>query len=154
MYLLGVPQVGIIYLFMPKDDLYVWSSTSLSTNLPQPNFSSRNVTSLATVAENEKLFTKREVAGAKEAREFLRRLCFPAPGRISDMIRHGHVLPISTKDLMVADELFGKPVPMIQGKTVAKKVKFEQFNPIPKSLISSTIEVQCDIFLFMVWHFS
>jgi hypothetical protein len=113
----------------------------------------KNVKSLATVAENEKLFTKREVVGAKSAREFLRRLCFPAPGRVADMIRRGHALPVTTKDLMVADQLFGKPVSMLQGKEISKNIKLQHSNPIPKALISSTVELQCDIFLFMVWRF-
>lgn len=136
------------FLFLPKDDLYVWNASSLSTNniLPLPTDLPKSVATLASVAENQQLFTKKAVGGAQAAREFLRRLGYPAPARIADMIRHGHVLPVTTKDLMIADEIYGKPAPMLQGKTVEKKVKFSQYNPIPTSLISSTVEIQCDIF--------
>ena len=49
---------GRDYLYMPKKDMYVLSSTCLPNYLPESNSPFKNVSSLAIVAENEKLFTK------------------------------------------------------------------------------------------------
>lgn len=139
-------------MYYNDEDIFVWT-TSDSDSLVFRNKAKLYVwdngdhayINSSTVEENKRLFTKKEQMAARDAREFLRRLGYPAPYRVAEMIRKGYVLPISTRDLINAEAIYGKPIAMLKGKTVAKRIKLDKDNPIPKSILSPLVLIQCDI---------
>jgi hypothetical protein len=86
---------------------------------------------IATVKENEKAFSKREVRDARAARDLSSRLGFPSDGALaklskSENIKNCHV---SVNDIARANVIDGKSVPVLKGKTTTHKspvVKLDQ----------------------------
>jgi hypothetical protein len=82
-------------------------------------------TVLATVQENERLYTKEEVHRAKLAHEFIRNSGYPSPEEVAHLLIDGNVRGIPK--LMVADvkrayEIYGLHPEYVKGKLTKKKV--------------------------------
>ena len=78
-----------------------------------------NYTMIATVAERESRYSKREVARAGLAREMMRRMYHPSDAGLMRTINHGVMTncDITGKDVMIATDIWGRDVASIQGKT-------------------------------------
>jgi hypothetical protein len=68
-----------------------------------------------TVAEVEMLYTRREVEQAKKAQEVLRRLGYPSPGALTELLQHGGMLnaPITSQDVQRALKIYEPSVESI-----------------------------------------
>ena len=127
---------NMVITFSKKCNLYVWNFRSGDR--------SSAVSLNTTVHNNEASYTKRELEGAKLAQDLFRKLCYPDHKRVADMLRNGHHLPIGTKDLMNAWNIYGPSAAMLKGKMKNRQLSLEPANPIPR-LIDSKVTLQEDI---------
>ena len=74
-----------------------------------------------TVSDNLKLYTKREVASARSARELLARMGYPSVEEAISMLRDGNDFSVTEYDFRVADTIWGKDIASIKGKTTKRK---------------------------------
>jgi hypothetical protein len=75
---------------------------------------------VATVAENMRKCTKREVESAGAARELLARMGYPSVENAIVMIRGGDNMKVTERDFRVAHNIWGKDVTNMRGKTKKK----------------------------------
>jgi hypothetical protein len=75
---------------------------------------------VATVAENMRKYTKREVESAGAARELLARMGYPSVENAIVMIRGGDKMKVTERDFRVAHDIWGKDVTSMRGKTKKK----------------------------------
>jgi hypothetical protein len=75
---------------------------------------------VATVAENMRKYTKREVEPAGAARELLARMGYPTVENAIVMIRGGDNMKVTERDFRVAHDIWGKDVTSMRGKTKKK----------------------------------
>ena len=82
-------------------------------------------THMGTVEENERLYTKKEVADAEAMRRNWRNLGFPGVSTMRKMIQQGTVrgMPGTVEDLMRGLLIWGRPLEIIRGKTKNRKVR-------------------------------
>jgi hypothetical protein len=69
------------------------------------------------------IYTKREVNGAKQAQELMRKFGYPSTGDIIKMISNGVILncPVTIADVKRAIDIYGPDLASLKGKTVTKK---------------------------------
>ena len=81
-------------------------------------------TSLITVADNEALYDKREIQGAKKARELERRLGYPSAASLARGVNAGSIIGLTTTaaDIARAIDIYGASIPILKGKSVNKTV--------------------------------
>jgi len=82
-----------------------------------------------TVADNMKLFTKRQIEGALKARHHFETLGYPSN---ADVLRAGGIggCTLTADDARVANKIWGDSVPRLQGSTVRETGKRK-----PQSLV-------------------
>jgi hypothetical protein len=76
---------------------------------------------MTTVANNLIQYTKREVIGAKKARELLAKLGYPSVENAIAMLRDGSGFDVTPYDFQVADAIWGPDVASMRGKTTKAK---------------------------------
>lgn len=76
---------------------------------------------MTTVTENLAKYTKREVMGAKRARELLARLGYPSVENAIAMLRDGSGFDVTPYDFQVADAIWGPDIASLRGKTTRSK---------------------------------
>jgi hypothetical protein len=100
----------------------------------------------ATVEENKRLYTRREIRDADSAREFQHNMGYQPTNTLTSMILAGSTknIPVSAQDLRRADLIYGPAVPAIKGKT--RRVQLERVVPemIPRE-INKTVRLHADI---------
>jgi hypothetical protein len=97
------------------------------------DFSKRESMFVATVEQNMMKYSKREVERAKLAREMQEALGFPTAKVMVDMVK-GHInnCPITAMDIARADDIWGRHIAEIKGKTTQRSSGppvEEEFNP-------------------------
>jgi hypothetical protein len=77
-----------------------------------------NENALVTVSENESKYTVREVKQAKLAVELQKKMGYASTQDIVEMINSGSIinLPITVRDVKIAEEIYGKSVAIMKGK--------------------------------------
>ena len=73
---------------------------------------------VTTVTENLKAFTKREIEGARRARELLARMGFPTVEQAMAIVNSGSNFDVSSRDFQITDAIFGKDIASLKGKTI------------------------------------
>ena len=76
----------------------------------------RETALVATVAENMRKYTKREVESAGVERELLARMGYPSVENAIAMIRGGENMKVSENDFRVAHDILGKGITSMRGK--------------------------------------
>lgn len=107
---------------------------------------------------NEGMYTNQEVIRARRAREIVRILGFPADGGLSYDIKNGGMLnnPVTTRDLVIASELFGKDVASMKGKATVPPAMIESYMEVEKSstidqsMYSDIMEIENNKFIISV----
>lgn len=89
---------------------------------------------VTTVAENSKLFTKREIERARQARELMARMGFPTVEQAMSIVNSGSNFDITTRDFQIADAVWGKDMASVKGKTTKRA------SPSADNVISAKIE--------------
>jgi hypothetical protein len=78
-------------------------------------------TMITTVANNMVKYAKKEVLGAKKARELLARLGYPSVKNAIAMLRDGIGFDVTRYDFQVADAIWGADIASMTGKTTRAK---------------------------------
>lgn len=100
----------------------------------KPTFHPHRETALvATVSENMRKYTKREVESAGAARELLARMGYPSVENAIAMIKGGDNMKVTESDFRIAHDIWGKDVTSMRGK--AKK----RTTPVADMIITSPV---------------
>ena len=83
---------------------------------------------MATTAENEDMYTKREVVLAKEAQEFIKNAAYPSQREAAQLASDGniHGVPITSRDVNRAFTIYGPPAEAVRGKSTQHKAQREE----------------------------
>ena len=89
---------------------------------------------IATVDANEKLYLKKEVSKAKEARHLQQRLANPPDGRFTTALTHGCIIAptILPADIQRANAIYGANPRALQGRTTTQTAKSFPLPLIPR----------------------
>lgn len=128
----------LIYSFcrqkLPGSDGRFYMCDTRSMIASKPTFHPHSETALvATVAENMRKYTKREVESAAAARELLARMGYPSVENAIAMIRGGDNMKVTESDFRIAHDIWGKDITSMRGKT--KK----QSSPIADMIITAPL---------------
>ena len=76
-----------------------------------------------TFEENMKAFTKRDVEGAKAARKLYAKLLYPPSTDLKWLIKNNQIknFEVSVRNINTAQEIWGKDISALKGKTVRDK---------------------------------
>lgn len=101
----------------------------------------RAITLLNTVAENVESHTAREVEQAKLARKIQAMVGYPSDQDFMKMVESNQLIncPISTKDISNANDIFGRNVGNLKGKTTRKvpEIVVSDYLPPPENLLKN-----------------
>ncbi|MEN9849167.1 MAG: hypothetical protein RL368_1907, partial [Pseudomonadota bacterium] len=123
----------IVKFVRNENNLYAKKLTCL--NEPDSEDEINDETCLVeTVKKNESFYTTRQIARAKEAKNFIHSLGYPSAADIRNMIKMNSVknCPITIEDIELAEKIYGRDVGALKGKTTRTK---------PKPVISDTIAI-------------
>ena len=70
-----------------------------------------------TVEENLSKYSKRDIQQAEKARHMLAKMGFPSVTNAMNMVRNGRNFGVSERDFQVADDIWGKDISSLKGKT-------------------------------------
>ena len=88
---------------------------------------------MTTVEANMRKYTKREVEKAREARDLQEKMNFPGQNVMIEMVkRHMDNTPVTTQDIVRADDIWGPNAAALKGKTTQRKSGYppeEEFLP-------------------------
>ena len=78
----------------------------------------------ATTAERERLYTKKEVVRAQQALEFIKASGYASEKEAAHMVNDGNItgVPITSKDIHRAFDIYGRSAAAVRGKTTRKKI--------------------------------
>ena len=114
---------------------------------------------IETVADNMKMFTKRQIDGGNLARDLQAGLAYPSNGDLK-WITQANMLkdsPVGPQDVDVALKIYGPSVALLKGKTVRQKapVARQDVVAVPKEIrqLHKRVTLTIDIFLSTVSHF-
>jgi hypothetical protein len=146
-----------LYLHDTTDGRIAYESTTTNDNEQVIAYSY-----LQTVAENKKVFTKRQIDAADMARELYRKLGCPGAARFMDIIRKNLIIncPITFDDVTRAERIYGKEVAFLKGKTTTSPANDHVPNQPPIVLPPDILEnhgqvtLCCDIFYVLGLPFS
>ena len=93
-------------------------------------------TFLQTVAENEKMYSRREVEGAKMARHLQSIIGFPSTSGFINIINNNLIrnCGVTADDITRADRIYGPPPPLLLGKSTRSKPNKVQLSHVPLPL--------------------
>ena len=99
-------------VFTPRNNLFVHATEE-----------SQSTALVATVEGNEKLYTRREVAAAKEAVRLRANLGYPSVSDLTRSIKNGGLLncPVTVRDVHRAVRIYGQDLAVLKGQTTRKK---------------------------------
>ena len=107
-----------------------------------------------TVAENMKLFTKRQIDGALKARNLYETLGYPSSADFESVLRAGSIggCTVTVEDAQVAQRIWGPSVPCLKGSTVREtgQRKPQSLVKVPRELIQLQQKVSIAIDIFFV----
>ena len=75
---------------------------------------------VATVEQNSRAFTRREIDRARSARELMARMGFPSVAMAMSRVNTGSNFDISARDYRVAESIWGRDMASIKGKTTKR----------------------------------
>ena len=75
---------------------------------------------VATIENNAKASTKREIEQARKARELLARMGFPTVAQAMGIINSGSNFEVTARDFQIADAIWGADIASLKGKTTKR----------------------------------
>jgi hypothetical protein len=102
---------GSVYKFEQNNGLYECDVTTNDSHM-----------ALVTVADQERMYTSRQVKSAQQARKLIRSLGYPSPRVVVDMINAGTLTncPVTPQDISRAYSIYGPDASVIRGKTTIR----------------------------------
>ena len=128
-----------------KNGLYACNFLSVADTVRRLKYYSM----VTTVQENESLYTKREVAAARKAKDFIREVGYPSTGEAIKLIKTGiNNAPVTIQDLQRAEQIYGPSTEIIKGKLKSQKSLPINVHHLPRPIINE-ITLHVDImFIF------
>ena len=117
---------SLIYSFCRKSidgnesKFYVCNMNTMVASIPTSHPQQADIL-VTTVAENMVRYTKREVLGARKARDLLARLGYPSVQNAIAMLRDGTGFDVTAYDFQVADAIWGPDIASLKGKQTKAK---------------------------------
>ena len=117
---------SLIYSFCRKNidgnesKFYVCNMNTMVASIPTSHPQQADIL-VTTVAENMVRYTKREVLGARKARDLLARLGYPSVQNAIAMLRDGTGFDVTAYDFQVADAIWGPDIASLKGKQTKAK---------------------------------
>ena len=73
--------------------------------------------------ENSLLYTRRQVKEAKTARNLYRKMSYPSINDFKNAVKYNMIddCPVKVEHIKVAEDIFGKDIHVLKGKTVKKQ---------------------------------
>ena len=107
-----------IYTFGRRETLYV-----CDFSLPPEPAREGDVVLLSTVTDNEKLFSRRDVVKARRARDLQEQTAFTPAQKLRMTLNNGSIIdcPVTSRDVVVAEHIYGPSVPGLKGRTTRRK---------------------------------
>ena len=104
-------------------------------------------TAFITVSENRRKYTKRELRGADNARELIRRANFPSDKAMASLVNTGNLLnsPITSSDVHRATTIDGGVIPAEMGKGTKRKPTVLSEEP-STAVVDKDVHLGCDLF--------
>lgn len=138
-----------IYVFERKGNLFVCNFAKYFDN---------QQIMITTVAENELLYTRREVEDAKKARQLMKELGYPSEASMIELINTGSILncPVTAHDVHRASKIWGNDVPSMKGKQKLVKSNPVKVEFVPRPVVSLLVlhidlmMVETELFLISV----
>jgi len=114
----------------------------------------RQIIFLNSQKENSQQYTKRQVAKAKEARNLYQMIGYPSINDFKNAIKYGYIqdCPITVEDINIAEDIFGKDIYALKGKTVRRapyRVEIDHIRVPPEILKSQKNVIIGFDFLFI-----
>jgi hypothetical protein len=132
-YRMSNTKTGTVYVFKEWNKLCTCTCEPVVDLLQRLNNPNSSVMQVATVENNIRSYTKREVAQAQAARELQARLGYPSDKTLSEMVSSGIVnCPVTAYDVHRASKIYGPNVANLKGKMISKtgdSVKVEYLPP-------------------------
>jgi hypothetical protein len=159
---------GSCYLRFKEHEsgLYLHDTTegksSYQQATPNTNEEINGYSYLQTVADNKKGFTKRQITAADNARQLYRKLGRPGAARFLEIVRNNFIIncPITLDDVTRAEQIYGKDVAFLKGKTTASPANDHVPNQppicLPPDILSNhgKVTLCCDLFYVLGLPFS
>ena len=102
---------------------------------------------LNTVSNNEKLYSRRDVVQARRAKLLEEQTGFTPPQALRMMLNAGGIIecPVTSKDVAVAERIYGPSVPALKGRTTRKKPMDGRTIEPGAELEDKTVHMHADI---------
>ena len=131
------------------DGLYYWDTSSTK---PKSSFS--HYSFINTVAENKSQYTKKDVEGAKRARDIQGIIAWPTDKQFQSIVSNNQLINsnITIDNITHATNIHGPATPLLQSRTVRKtptSVNVQKF-PLPPSIIQQYPNLQLYVDYFFV----
>jgi hypothetical protein len=143
----GKPDMHFV---MHPSGLHYWVPDTTATALVM----TAETALVATVADNMKNYTKRQIQGAERSRALYARLAFPSMRDFRWAVQHQMIVdcPVTVADVDITHAIWGKSVPALKGKTTRKQPAAVVRNliDIPKEFLSLHRNVVLTVDMFFV----
>ena len=121
----------------PETKMYIHELETSDDVSDDDDIDNNNENALVTVSENESKYTVREVKQAKLAVELQKKMGYASTQDIVEMINSGSIinLPITVRDVKIAEEIYGKSIAIMKGKTRHTSPPVFNNNIVPRPLL-------------------
>ena len=103
----------------------------------------------ATVAEREAEYSAAELKSARGARDWSRKMGYTSCADLASLVSSGGMLncPYTTTDIWRADQIYGKDVPMLQGKSTVRHKVLARTEVVARPLDEKQA-IHCDVMFY------
>ena len=138
-----VTTEGHEFVFTPRDGLYSYLGVNDANRADEAG----GYSMVSTVKNNETLYSQREIAKAKEAKEFLRRLGYPSVQDACNLVNKGGIVncPVTSRDIIRARNVYGPDLGEIKGKLTQSKDQSETLLEPSSVTVRATQQMYVDI---------
>ena len=129
-----------------KSNLYIMDMTTHTTPTTAHDLS-RPIPSInLTVAQNKAKYTKKEVSNAEKALRYLDCIGQPPLRKAIEILRATKNAPVSEKDLVRADDIWGPRISYLKGVTTKHTTASARTDTVPAPLVPVDVIMEVDIF--------
>ena len=127
-----------------KSNLYIMDMNTYTT--PTTPFDQRSPSVNLTIAQNKSKYTKKEVSSAEKALRFLDCIGQPPLRAAIDILRATKNAPVTEKDLIRAQDIWGPRISYLKGITTKKTTAAARTDTLPAALVPVHVTMEVDVF--------